>query len=385
MRTTKSQLAAYLAAIVESSEDAIIGKSIDSLITSWNKGAETLFGYTRDEVLGKAITVLIPEDRLNEEVEIMRKLRRGEVVEHFETVRRRKDGKLIDVSVTISPIRAEDGSVIGASKVARDITGRKDSARKLEALAQSLAEKNKELEAIVYIASHDLRSPLVNIQGFTQELRADCEILSNWLHADGKQAVPPHVQRVLLEDIPESLDFVQAGVVKIDALLGGFLRYSRLGRAAMRSERLDMNAMIDSIIQAQAFQAQQAGMTVQARGPLPPCFGDSVMVNQVFSNLLDNAAKYRSPKRAGVVHISAVREGKQVVYRVADNGIGIALEHQPKIFEIFHRLNPSDSEGEGLGLTIAQKIVERHNGKIWVESRVDEGSTFFVSLPAAEE
>jgi signal transduction histidine kinase len=142
-----------------------------------------------------------------------------------------------------------------------------------------------------------------------------------------------------------------------------------------------MNELIASILQAQAFQAQEAGVTVEVE-PLPNCLGDSTLINQVFSNLVDNACKYRSPKRPGRIRISAKPDGKQVVYRVQDNGIGITPEHQPKIFEIFHRLDPAHSPGEGLGLTIAQRILERHNGKLWVESQLGQGSSFFVALPS---
>ncbi len=370
----------YYAAIVESTEDAIISQDLSGIITSWNKGAENLFGYMREEAIGNPFAMLLPPDRLAEEEAILATIRKGLSVERFETVRKRKDGKPIDISVTTSPLRTPDGTIVGASKVARDITDRKRAEEKLAALAHTLAEKNKELETIVYIASHDLRSPLVNIQGFSRELSHACETLRARLNADVKEIDRVELKRLLDEDIPEALEYIQAGVTKIDSLLAGFLRYSRLGRAAMKVEKLEMNPLIDAIVQAMEFQIKHAGAKVIV-SELPACSGDSTLISQVFSNLIENAVKYRSPNRPCEVQISGRVEKDTAIYSVRDNGIGIALEHQGKVFEIFHRLNPGDSEGEGLGLTITQRIMERHNGRIWVESATDKGSTFFVSLP----
>ncbi|MFQ5905341.1 MAG: ATP-binding protein [bacterium] len=250
-------------------------------------------------------------------------------------------------------------------------------------LIAELEQKNKELREILYVASHDLRSPLVNMQGFNKELERSLVKLASLLENESVPAVVREkVAGFLHEEIPESVRYVQKSISKIDSLLSGLLRVSRLGRDSIKIERIDTNALISDVISASEYRIKETGARLGI-SHLPPCKGDIMQMNQVFSNLIDNALKYLAPDRPGVVTISGRRERGQAVYCVEDNGIGIAREHQEKVFEIFHQLNPEKSTGEGLGLTIVRRILERQHGKIWLESVPGKGSKFFVSLPCA--
>lgn len=253
----------------------------------------------------------------------------------------------------------------------------------LDETNDELARKNEEMESMIYSASHDLRSPLVNIQGFSQRLEKGVgDIVTRLGQADVPPDVASSLSKLLHERIPTALGFIKSSSLKMDSLINGLLRLSRAGRAQLAIQPLDMDAMLRDIAGTLAIQLQQAGATFVAE-PLPPCLGDAPQLNQVFTNLIDNAIKYRDPARPLEIRIRGETEGRRVRYVVADTGLGIAAEYQPQVWELFHRLDPNGAvPGEGLGLTLVRRILDRMHGHIRLESTPGVGSRFIVELPS---
>jgi signal transduction histidine kinase len=272
-----------------------------------------------------------------------------------------------------------------SARLEGEIKERKTAEHEKGRLLKELDTRKKELESIVYVTSHDLRSPLVNIQGFSRELAYLCERLDLFLlEADIPAEKYRKILPLLKEEIPDAVRFITTSAGKMDLLLQGLLKLSRLGHMVLHIKKLDMNKLVGNIVQSFEYRIRANDIKI-TMGDLPPCLGDEIQVSQVFTNLVDNALNYLHPERAGRVRITGSQDGDRVVYCVEDNGIGIAPRNHGKVFEIFHRLNPEKAmSGEGLGLNIIRQILDLHGGGIRIDSQENKGSRFYVTLPSLE-
>ncbi len=292
-----------------------------------------------------------------------------------------KNGDAIWVYGLATPLYSNEDVVTGYIGINLNITQRKLVEAEKQHLLEVLEEKRRELQSVIYIASHDLRTPLVNVQGFSKELNSSIAEIGEILKRDDIPAdVRESTRKLFTEDIGESMHYIDKSIVKMESLINGLLHISRLGAAHLNIEELNMNTFMKGIRETFEYRIKESGTSLTI-DDLPNCHGDTDQINQVFSNILDNAIKYLSPERPGEISITGWKEGNHAIYSIQDNGMGMAPDHQDRIFEIFQRLNENDVEGDGLGLTAVRKILDRHDGRIWVESEEGTGSAFFVVLP----
>jgi PAS domain S-box-containing protein len=474
-----------LSAIVESSQDAIVSKDLNGIVTSWNRGAERIFGYTEAEMLGKPISMLAAPGRADEMPRILERVRRGEPINHYETVRVTKDGRSLDVSLTISPIRDDDGRVIGASKIARDITqqkaheralrdsearlnialeaggmgawewnieqskvtwspqleaihglpagtfggtfedfqrdihpedrvrvfetihaavesgndyrveyrfvrpdgsigwleargrlmsaprrmvgicqdisDRKETEQALVSQAELLSRSNADLREFAYIASHDLQEPLRNVSTFTQLLER-------------------RYKGQLDSDAETFIKYIVDSALRMTQLIRDLLAYSQVIHSDdTASDEVALREPVEWALDNLRSSIEESGAVVEI-DPLPKLRCDKSQLAQVFQNLISNAIKYRSAE-APRIHIASERDDTSWIVSVRDNGIGIAPAYHDKVFGVFRRLHGTDYAGTGIGLAICKKIIEKHGGRIWVESEAGQGSAFKFSIP----
>ena len=350
--------AAWLAAIVASSDDAIISKDLDGVIQTWNRGAERIFGYTASEAIGRSIAIIIPPDRLHEEKTVLARVRAGQTVEHFETVRRRKDGRAVQISLTVSPIHA-GSEIIGASKIARDISEQYRLREKAE-------EASRLKDEFLATLSHELRTPLNTVVGYTSML---------------EKGFVGEAQRT------RAIQVIHRNAQALTRLVGDLLDTSRIisGKIRLDVREFDVSALVAEAVENIRPSADAKGIAMEAAvSAATSVHGDRDRLRQVMWNLLSNAVKF-TPTRGHIdVRLSADPDSVRVAVR--DTGIGVAPEALPYIFQRFFQAESSgrsrDHGGLGLGLALSRSFVELHGGRIGASSDgPGRGTEVWIELP----
>jgi chemotaxis family two-component system sensor kinase Cph1 len=367
-------------------QHAIVARTdVHGRITFVNDKFCEISGYSREELLGRTHKVVNsgrhPAGFFRD---LWKTISAGRVWKG-EIENRAKDGSHYFVATTIVPELDGDGKPAAYLAIRTDVTAQKLAAERLRVLTRELEAKNRDLETLISAASHDLRSPLVNVQGFSAMVGEQAETVRDLLQAAAGGS-PPSRETVdaITGEMTDAVRFICAGAEKMDALLKGLLVFSRMGRTAPLLQPVDADKLVRGSLAATRFQIESSGATVSLE-PLPPCLADAGLLGQAVSNLIDNAIKYRDPGRTLALEITATEAGGRCVYRFSDNGIGIAPEHREKVFELFHRLDPRRGEGHGLGLAIVRRAMDRMGGTITVEQSPEGGTVFAMSLAAVPE
>lgn len=358
----------FLSAIIDSSDDAIVTKNLDGIVTSWNKGAERVFGYTAEEMIGQPILKVIPPDRKAEEPAILARLRNGERVDHFDTKRLHKDGHEFDISLTISPVRNRAGEIVGASKIARDISLQKQAERVLATANEETMRQNQQKDEFLTTLSHELRTPLQSIVGWVQ-------ILQGGDVAEG--------------EIQQGLEVISRAAKAQQHIIEDLLDMSRIlsGKVRLDVQRIELGTVLEAALETVRPAAQAEGVKIHSVvDPLgTPISGDPQRMQQVFWNLLSNAIKFTP--RGGRIEVLLQRINSHLEVSISDTGIGISGDFLPHVFDRFRQADATTTRshsGLGLGLAIVKQLVELHGGSVVAKSAgLEKGATFSVVVPRA--
>jgi signal transduction histidine kinase len=309
-------------------------------------------------------------------------LDRHEKVDRAERILIAKDGKRIPILKTVVPVEIDGEDVLLEAFI--DITERKEAEERLKNYSEELKQINDEMKNFTYIVSHDLRAPLVNIRGFSDELGRSIQEFTPLLEKYREridEGEKKRTEELLKKDIPEALGFIGSSVTRMDALINSILKLSRLGRNELKPELLRTEDVVHTLLKSLAHQIDmhKAEITI---GPLPDLVVDKTAAEQIFGNLLDNSLKYLEPARPGKIEVTAEQNAGETTFTIRDNGRGIAKEDALKVFELFRRVGKSDVPGEGMGLTYVKTLVRRLGGRIWCDSELGVGTTFSFTIPA---
>jgi PAS domain S-box-containing protein len=355
-----------LASIVDSSDDAIVSKDLNGIVTSWNAAAERMFGYTAPEMVGQSIRRLIPDDRQQEEDEVLSRIRRGDRVEHYDTIRRRKDGTLLPVSLTVSPIRGHDGTIVGASKIARDVSERERAEQERQRLLTIARDASRLKDEFLATLSHELRTPLNAVVGYVR-------MMQSHLLTDQKR--------------DRAMDTVERNVTSLTQIVEDVLDVSRIisGKLRLNVQAVDLAPVVENAVETVRPAADAKGVRLVAI--LDPraeaVSGDPERLQQILWNVLSNAVKFT--ERGGSVQVRLERVDSHVEIAVCDTGIGIPADFLPHVFDRFRQADAGINRargGLGLGLAITRHLVELQGGRIFAESDgPGTGATFRIELP----
>jgi PAS domain S-box-containing protein len=367
-RLQTEQARAELAAIVESSEDVILSEDLQGIITSWNKGAERLYGYTAEEIVGKHVSLLHLPEQSDELPNLLEQLRRGERIEPYQTVRLRKDGSAVDVSLSVSPIKDGQGRVVGAAKIARDIGPQKRLEAELRRHADELAEAHRQKDQFLAMLAHELRNPMA-------PLRTGVHILR-------QSQTPPDVRE-------RTHDMMERQLRHLSRLVDDLLDVSRImrGKVQLRTENLDLRQLARTVAEDRRPVLEQAGLGLLLDIPETPVWvmGDPTRLTQIVNNLLDNSVKFAKGRHNVLVRVRVDEENRQAILSVRDEGVGIEPELLPRLFTPFLQADRSldrSRGGLGLGLAMVKGLAELHGGSVEASSAGSgRGAEFTIRLP----
>ena len=368
-----------MATVVRDSNDAITIQDFEGKITAWNRGAELMYGYSEEEAFITNIDLLTTPDKVEEQKDFIHRLIAGKAITSFETQRVTKDGRVLDIWMTVTKLMDDAGKPVGLATTERDITEHKRVVEEVHKLnveleqrvaertdeltlyAQRLVRSNAELKEFAYGVSHDLQEPLRMVTSYVQLLEKRY-----------KGKLDPNAD--------EFISYVVEGTIRMKQLLQALSDYSRVGTRSNPMQTVESEKVLEAVLKNLKIVLEETNGTI-TQGPLPIIIADEMQMLQIFQNLIGNALKFHGPQPP-LIHVSAKQEGKNWIFSVQDNGIGIDPLYFEKIFIIFQRLHRRDEyPGTGIGLAVVRKIVERHGGRIWVESELDKGTTFYFTIP----
>ena len=351
-----------LANIAESSDDAIIGMDLNYMISSWNHGAIEMYGYSPDEIIGKHGSVLMEPDEWGNSSKLTERAKKGESIKSYEPIRLRKDGSKFNASVTFSPIKNDKGDIIGISSISKNITRRKKAEEQLKNTIEELEHSNKELQSFAYITSHDLQEPLRTIASYAQ-------------------LIERRYKGQLDHDADEFIEYMVDGSRRMKQMIQGLLDYSRVGTKGGEFREFEAENALNYALSNLGSAISEVNAEITS-DEFPVILADEDQIIRVFQNLIGNALKFQKEGIQPKIHVSAKKKDNEYVFSVSDNGIGLEEQYSDQIFEVFKRLHAIDEyQGAGIGLAIVNRIIDRHGGRIWVESEYGNGSTFYFTIP----